>query len=364
MKAPLRPGRGHGARILATMTLAVTGACKPPISQAPVPAKNAASPVAEYVAAKLRADSACQAANSVAVVFREDGPSAVPQPEPKDRDWKPKAYDPLAPSRADGKPTFSTTWFTNNIRVWQKVLAPRAGKPNLRYLEVGVFEGRSLVWAFEHVLTHPSSSAVAIDLFAFPGLEERFRENLKRAGVDRRTQVLVGHSNEELRGLAPDSFDIIYIDGSHLAKDTLRDGVLAWDLLKVGGILIFDDYLYDLHLPLELRPQVAIKTIISAFHNQIRILDLGLQAVLQKVDDPCPGLCTRVGPYELRWNDDPAAGVLYDPRTKARVPLTASELKLLQNVLAGRVFGRLGIQADEALVKAPELAELRSKLGI
>jgi hypothetical protein len=182
--------------------------------------------------------------------------------------------------------------------------------------------------------------------------------------VERRTEVLVGYSNDKLRGLPADSFDIVYIDGSHAACDVLRDGVLSWDLLKVGGILIFDDYILDLHMPLELRPQVAIKAIISTFHNQIRILDLGFQAVFQKVEDKCPGLCTRVGAYELHWNDDPASGALYDPRTKARVPLSPAELEVLQKVLASRVFGRLGVQADEAVVNSPAFARLRSRLGI
>jgi hypothetical protein len=227
-----------------------------------------------------------------------------------------------------------------------------------------VFEGQSLIWAFKHVLTHPSATAVAIDLFGFPGLEARFRENLERAGVARRTEVLVGNSNDKLRGLPTDSFDIIYIDGGHEAYNALRDGVLAWDLLKTGGIIIFDDYILDLHMPLEMRPQVAIKAIVSAFYNQLRILDLGFQAVLQKVEDKCPGMCTRVGPYELHWNDDPAAGVLYDPRTKARVPLSAAELELLQKVLAGRVFGKLDVQAEPALVNSLEMNKLRSRLGI
>jgi predicted O-methyltransferase YrrM len=38
------------------------------------------------------------------------------------------------------------------------------------------------------------------------------------------------------------SFDFIYIDGSHTAPDVLQDAVLCHPLLKVGGILIFDDY--------------------------------------------------------------------------------------------------------------------------
>lgn len=39
-------------------------------------------------------------------------------------------------------------------------------------------------------------------------------------------------------------FDFIYVDGLHLSQDVLYDALLSFDLLKVGGILIFDDYLW------------------------------------------------------------------------------------------------------------------------
>jgi hypothetical protein len=34
-------------------------------------------------------------------------------------------------------------------------------------------------------------------------------------------------------------------DGSHRARDVLEDAVLSWPLLKVGGIMLFDDYLWQ-----------------------------------------------------------------------------------------------------------------------
>jgi len=38
------------------------------------------------------------------------------------------------------------------------------------------------------------------------------------------------------------NYDIVYIDGSHVANDVLQDAVLVWQLVKVGGFMIFDDY--------------------------------------------------------------------------------------------------------------------------
>jgi hypothetical protein len=36
----------------------------------------------------------------------------------------------------------------------------------------------------------------------------------------------------------------LYIDGWHSAFGALADGVMSWPLLNVGGVMIFDDYLW------------------------------------------------------------------------------------------------------------------------
>ena len=36
---------------------------------------------------------------------------------------------------------FTKDWFSGNIPLWTEVLAPFKGKPNIHYLEIGVFGG-------------------------------------------------------------------------------------------------------------------------------------------------------------------------------------------------------------------------------
>ena len=48
---------------------------------------------------------------------------------------------------------FTYDWFTSAVPVWTRVLAPYAGQPEIHYLEVGVFEGRSAIWMLNNVLT-------------------------------------------------------------------------------------------------------------------------------------------------------------------------------------------------------------------
>jgi len=145
---------------------------------------------------------------------------------------------------------FSTSWFRNHVPIWEQHLEPYRGQPNVRYLEIGLFEGRSAVWMLENILTHPTSELVGIDPFIdeyaewqTKGMKETFMSNLEASGQADRCTILEGFSQEVLRQLPLDEpFDIIYIDGSHLDRDVLEDAILSARLLKMGGLLIFDDY--------------------------------------------------------------------------------------------------------------------------
>jgi hypothetical protein len=296
------------------------------------------------------------------------GAPAVPVPAAEDQGWSDPSYDTLAPSREDGKPTFSNNWFMNNVKVWDRILEPLKGKPNLRYLEVGVFEGQSFLWMFEEVLTHPGSKATAVDVFFFEGLEARFRENLERAGVTDRVRVIKGFSNEVLRPLKPNSFDVIYIDGSHTAANVIRDGILAWDLLKEGGILIFDDYGLRPRFPVAIRPGPMVDAMISAFYKEVEVLDHGWQVILRKKATSCYDNCSTLGPYYYHWNyNEPNAlgtGTLFDPRTNARVPLSVEERKIIESLLSSRPFGQVDFMPRQEFWSRPDTQALMQKLNL
>ena len=40
-------------------------------------------------------------------------------------------------------------------------------------------------------------------------------------------------------------FDFIYIDGSHNGEDILSDAIEAFKILKVNGLIFFDDFLQN-----------------------------------------------------------------------------------------------------------------------
>jgi predicted O-methyltransferase YrrM len=77
-------------------------------------------------------------------------------------------------------------------------------------------------------------------------------------------------------------FDFIYIDGSHMAQDVLCDAVLAFRLLRVGGVIVFDDYIWFETLPEGKDPLRCPKPAIDAFVNlHFRKVDVLTAPLLQ-----------------------------------------------------------------------------------
>jgi hypothetical protein len=174
---------------------------------------------------------------------------------------------------------FSEDWFSRCIPLWEEALKPFKGEPDIHYLEVGVFEGRSALWVLENVCTHPSSRITGID----PGIETRAHKtllsNIKLSGQEQRFSLIKGFSQFELRKLPVGSFDIIYIDGDHRPKAVIEDSILAWRLLKPGGLVIFDDYL---KFQGEEGPKIAIDSFYHFFHEEFEVIHCGYQVILRK----------------------------------------------------------------------------------
>jgi hypothetical protein len=199
----------------------------------------------------------------------------------------------------DGPYRFTHDYFSGNIAQWSKDQARFAGLPNLHFLEIGSFEGRSACWLLQNILTHDSSRITCIDLFEqgrsqgiyettgldsnLMSTEDRFDYNIQQTRASHRVQKLKGNSHELLRSLPLFQYDFIYIDGSHVAKDVLEDAVLAWPLLKTAGVLTFDDYEWrDEPDPLRC-PQMGIDAFLRVYEGHYRIIHKGYQVTLERL---------------------------------------------------------------------------------
>jgi predicted O-methyltransferase YrrM len=178
---------------------------------------------------------------------------------------------------------FTRDYFTMRIPEWKEILKPFQGLPDIHYLEIGVCEGRSALWMLENILTHPSAKITCLDIFINKVVYERFLSNLELSGFSDKTTMIKGRSQITLRTLPLDSFDIVYIDGSHTAPDVILDAALSWDLLKKGGIMIFDDYMWEWKLPPQERPKIAIEAFLRIFKNELEVLHREYQIIVKKL---------------------------------------------------------------------------------
>jgi len=184
---------------------------------------------------------------------------------------------------------FSADWFSHYIPVWNQLLDRL--KP-ARLLEIGSFEGRSTCHLIEICAGFGPIEVCCVDTWeggvehdrnAMPEIERRFNHNIAIAKTRSRFAVTVRKfKTTSTSGLAQllasreAPFDFVYVDGSHQAPDVLSDAVLAFQLLRVGGIMIFDDYLWRLgpdgsQDPLNM-PKPAIDAFINMFQRKLRII--------------------------------------------------------------------------------------------
>ena len=102
------------------------------------------------------------------------------------------------------------------------------------------------------------------DTYDFDELYNKFKGNT----APHKDKVVIhrGMSGDILKtDFYPNTFDFIYVDGSHTAYDVLQDAVLAHPLLKVGGVIIFDDFGWK--DPTNLHPTNSPELGVTCFYN-------------------------------------------------------------------------------------------------
>jgi len=192
--------------------------------------------------------------------------------------------------------TFTTDWFSyaiNNFTALKKGL----GTVN-SILEIGVFQGRSTCWQLENMLSDVGSITcidpfiesddTALSLGLLP--EQSEREKLFRANVaevikpTQTVEIMVGRSYTELAKLINEKrqFDFIYVDGNHCAYSALTDACMCYGLLRKGGIMLFDDYLWDHEADHLDRPKMAVDSFVNMFAKHVTPIIINYQLAVVK----------------------------------------------------------------------------------
>ena len=146
-------------------------------------------------------------------------------------------------------------WTSDRLPLWLPHMQDLIGKPDTTALEIGCFEGSSTVWMLQNILTHPTSRIVVLDPFVpNPGLATdgelatddyfpRFVENTST--YRKRIRVLQAYSREVSADFLMETergYDLIYIDASHYADETLDETKLAMRIARRGAYIVYDDW--------------------------------------------------------------------------------------------------------------------------
>lgn len=197
---------------------------------------------------------------------------------------------------------FTNSWFQSHQTTWSALVAEI--KPQ-KILEIGSYEGQSTCWLIDEISKSRELTlhcvdtwqggvehqAQAIDMRA---VEQRFRENITQAvtTAKHRPQIHIhkGASHRKLAALIEDhaeTFDLVYVDGSHQALDVLGDAVLSYHLTRPWGVIVFDDYLWqprDWQGDPRSLPKPAIDAWINQALDRVKIIPATLgQLLVQKL---------------------------------------------------------------------------------
>jgi hypothetical protein len=204
------------------------------------------------------------------------------------------------------QPYFTNNWFDITAKpIWDRLI-PRLNLTKI--LEIGSYEGASSCYLITNCASKAPIEIHCIDTWEGSDederlgvdmsiVERRFLANTKAACSKALHPVnLVAHKGQsniclaKLLAVGPlGCFDLIYIDGSHHAPDVLSDAVLSFLLLKVGGTMIFDDYLWRnpaVSADSLDNPKPAIDSFMNIYFHEMRLeLSQTSQVVAHKISN-------------------------------------------------------------------------------
>jgi predicted O-methyltransferase YrrM len=151
---------------------------------------------------------------------------------------------------------YSHNFTDRHVPFWKKHFAHFIDKDRdypIKMMEIGCFEGRSTAWFLENICHRDDDKLICVDPHweNEREYEERFWQSVISVhGLNK----IVKHKQKSSMALShywDNQFDLVYIDGDHEGYMALLDGINALRVAKVGGFVLFDDYLIPQEYTLE-----------------------------------------------------------------------------------------------------------------
>ena len=189
-------------------------------------------------------------------------------------------------------PIYSRIWFTPTN--FDEFLNIYKDKPNVNFLEIGSFEGQGTNYFIDNFLSGKNSRITCIDPWIKYGEASLAKMNEWDDVMNESTYNIfcsnVKHNIDKIiihRGFSidilpqiNDLYDFIYVDGDHSTEAVYKDAILSFEKLKINGILIFDDYLWENNGQ---SPKIAIDKFLDEYNDKINVLMINYQVIIKKL---------------------------------------------------------------------------------
>lgn len=160
--------------------------------------------------------------------------------------------------------------------------------PGMTVLQIGVYAGDATAWLLKH---RDVARIVDVDTWMGDPLgqltgdmapvettyDKRFADNPKVEKMKMTSDAYFG-AHDEL-------FDFVYIDGDHNTAQVAIDALQGARRVKPGGILAFDDYLWELWRDPLTCPKLGIDLCQPILSRHFQVIDAGYQLWLKSNDE-------------------------------------------------------------------------------
>lgn len=187
---------------------------------------------------------------------------------------------------------YNAQWFDPTFT---KFLNHMKGK-DVKFLEIGSFEGFSTCFFLEYFLTSPNATITVVDPWIkysestvdhIKGLDNLINDNtydLFLQNTEEYQSKIIKHKgfSKDVLPTLEQEYDFIFVDGDHSSDAVWQDAVDSFKLLKVDGVMTFDDYEWVWNGS---STKPAIDRFLKEYADKIELLEKNYQLTIKKVSD-------------------------------------------------------------------------------
>ena len=160
---------------------------------------------------------------------------------------------------------FAQDNFSYRIPIIEPHLQHLITQEAINILEIGNYQGMSSCWFLDKILTHANDKLICIDR----EFDSKTRDNIIKTKAENKVTFLEGDTHQHLASLTPNSFDLVNIQDRRKQWEYVnRSTALVWKLIKVGGIIIFNDYGWRRTNMPELNPKKGIDNFLNSVSSR------------------------------------------------------------------------------------------------